>query len=156
MSYFLLRHGLQHTRLPCPSLSSRVCSNSCPLIWWCYPTISFSVVPFFSFPQSFPVSKFSSESALCIKWPKYWTFNFSIGPSNEYSGLISFRIDWIYLPAVQGILKSLSQHHSSKASILQLFSLLYGPTPRSIHDYWKNIAIVLTIWTFVGKVMSAF
>ena len=77
----------------------------------------------------------SNESVLPIKWPKYQSFSFSISPSNEYSGLISFRIDWFDLLAVQGILKSLFQYHSSKASIL---SLLYGPILTSIHDYWKN------------------
>ena len=80
---------------------------------------------------------FSNESVLHIRWPKYWSFNFSISPSNEYSGLISFRIDWLDLPAVQGTLKSLLQHHSSKASIL-----------------WCLKTIALTSRTFVGKVMS--
>ena len=81
---------------------------------------------------------FSNESALHIRWPKYWTFGFSISPSNEYSGLISFRMDWLDLLAVQGILKSLHQHHSSKASILWCPAFLYGPTLTSIHDYWKK------------------
>ena len=74
---------------------------------------------------------FSNESALCIRWSKYWSFSFSTSPSNEYSGLISFRIDWLDLLAVQGILKSLCQHHS-------VLNFLYSPTPTSIHDYWKN------------------
>ena len=81
---------------------------------------------------------FSNESVLCIRWPKYWSFSFSISPSNEYSGLISFRMDWLDLLAVQGTLKSLLQHHSSKASILQPLSLFYSPTLTSIHDHWKN------------------
>ena len=80
---------------------------------------------------------FSNESALHIRGPKYWSFTFSISPSSEYSGLISFRMDWLDLLAVQGTLNSLLQHHSSKASILQL-SFLYNPTVISIHDYWKN------------------
>ena len=80
---------------------------------------------------------FSNESALCIRWPKYWSFSFSISPSNEHSGLISFRMDWLALLAVQGTLKSLLQHHSSKASILQ-HSAFFGPTLTSIHYYWKN------------------
>ena len=83
--------GLQHARIPCLSLSPGVCPNSCPLSWWCHPTISSSVTPFSSCPQSFP----ASESALCIRWPKYWSFSFSISLSNEYSGLISFRIYWL-------------------------------------------------------------
>ena len=80
---------------------------------------------------------FSNESALRIRWPKHWSFSFSISPSNEYSGLISFRIDWLDLLAVQGTVKSLLQYHISKASIL-LLSFLYDPTLTSIHDYWKN------------------
>ena len=89
-------------------------------------------------PSIFPSIKvFSNESVLCIRWPKYWSFSFIINPSNEYSGLISFRIYWFDLPAVQGILKSLLQHYSSKASILVL-SFHYGPTLTFIYNYWKN------------------
>ena len=118
MSNSLWPHGLQHARLPCSSPSLGVCSNSHPLSRWCNPTISSSVGPFSSCLQSFLVSgSFPMKSALCIRWPKYWSFSFSINPSNEYLGLISFRIDWFDL-AVQGTLKSLLQHHSSKASIL--------------------------------------
>ena len=96
-----------------------VCANLCSLSWWFYPTISYSVAPF-SYPSSFPASgSFSNESALGIRWPKYWSFSFSIHPSNEYSVLISFRIDWFDLFAVQGTLKSLLQHLNSKASVLQ-------------------------------------
>ena len=110
-------HGLLHARLPCPLLSFKVWSNSCALSWWCHPNISSSVVPF-SCPQSFPASgPFPDESVLCIRWPTYWP-SFSISPSNECSGLISFRIDWFDLLAAQGTLKSLFQHQSLKASIL--------------------------------------
>ena len=98
-------HGLQHTRLPWPSPSPWVCSNSCPLSQWCHPTISSSVVPFSSCPQSFPASGTFAESSLHIRWPKYWSF--SLSTSNAYSGLISFRIDWLDFLEVQGILKSL-------------------------------------------------
>ena len=88
-------------------------------------------------PSVFPsIRVFSNEAALCIMWPKYWNFRFSISPSSEYSGLISFRMDWLDILTVQRILKSLLQHHSSKASLV--FKLLYGPTLTSIHDYWKN------------------
>ena len=88
-------------------------------------------------PSIFPsIRVFSSESVLCIRWPKYWSFSFSIGPSNEYSGLISSRIDWLDLLAVQGTLKSLLQHHSSKASILWLS--LYSSALTSMNDYRKN------------------
>ena len=87
-------------------------------------------------PSIFPsIRVFSNKTALCIKWPKCWSFSFSISPSNEYSGLISFRIDWFDLLAVQGTLKSLLQHHSSKASILQCSAFLWS---NSLHDYWNN------------------
>ena len=113
-------YELQHTRLPCPSPSLGVYSNSCPLSQWCHPTISSSVIPFSSCPQYFPASlEKSSELALHIKWPKYSDFSFSIRPSNEYSGLISFKIDWFDLLAAQGTVKSLLQHYSPKASALQ-------------------------------------
>ena len=116
MSNFLQPHELQHTRLPCLSLTHWVCSNSCPLSRWCHPTISSSVAPFFSCPQSFPGSVFSNESALHIRWPKYWSF--SISPLSEYSGLISFRIDWFDLLAIWGTLKNLLYSHNLKALIL--------------------------------------
>ena len=94
-------HGLQHTRRPCPSLTPGVYSNSSPLSQWCHSTISSSVFPFSSCLQSFPAIRvFSNESVLHIRWPKYWSFNFSISPSNEYSGLISFRMNWLDLLAV--------------------------------------------------------
>ena len=90
-------------------------------------------------PSVFPsIRVFSSELVLLISWPKYWSFSFSISPSNEYSGLISFRIDWFDLLVVQGTLKSLLQHHSSKALNSSALSFLYSPTLTSIHDYWKN------------------
>jgi len=118
MSDFLRPHELQHATPPCPSPTPRVYANSCPLSRWCHPTISSSVIPFSSHLQSFPASVFSNESVLCLRWPKYWSFSFSISPSNKYSGLISFRMDWLDLLAVQGTFKSLLQHRSSKASIL--------------------------------------
>ena len=114
-------HALQHTRLPCPSLSPGVCSNSCPLSQWCHPSIS-SCYSLLLLPSIFPsIRVFSNESALRIRWPEDWSFSFSfsISSSNEYSGLIPFRIDWFDLLAVQGILKSLLQHDSSKVSILR-------------------------------------
>ena len=95
--------------------------------------------PLILLPSIFPSLRvFSTESALHIRWPKYWSFNFSISPSNEYSGLISFRIDLFDLLAVQGTLKSLLQHHSSKASILQRSAFFMVLTFTSVHDYWKN------------------
>ena len=104
-------------------------------------------------PSIFPsIRVFSNESTLCIKWPNYWSFSFSISPSNEYSGLISFRMDWLDLLAVQGTLKSLLTHHSSKASILQHSAFF---TVQLSHPYiTTGKTIALTRWTFVGKVMS--
>ena len=104
-------------------------------------------------PSNFPsIRVFSSESVLCIRWPKYWNFSFSISPSNEYSGLISFRIHWLDLLAVQGTLKSLLQHHSSKASILWYSSFFIVQLSHPYTTTGKTIA--LTRWTFAGKVMS--
>ena len=146
-------HGLQHARPPCPSPTPRVYSNSCPSSRWCHPTISSSAVPFSSCLQSFPASRvFSKESVLRIRWPKYWNFSFSISPSNEYSGLISFWMDWLDLLAVQGTRKSLFQHHSSKASILQHSAFFRVQLSHPYMTTGKTIA--LTRWTFVGKVMS--
>ena len=107
-------------------------------------TISSSIIPFSSHLQSFPASgSFQmNEAALCIKWPKYWSLSFSISPSNEHPGLISFRMDWLDLLAVQGTLKSLLQHHSSKASSSSALSFLNSPTLTSIHDCWKNHSFV--------------
>ena len=90
-------------------------------------------------PSIFPsIRVFSNESVLPITWPKYWSFSFSISPSNEYLGLISFRMDWLDVLAVQGTLKSLFQHHSSKAIAASVLSFLHGPTVTPIHDKWKN------------------
>ena len=102
-------HGLQHTRPPCPSPTPTVYPNSCPLSCWCHPTISSLVIPFSSHLQSFPASGvFSNESTLHIRWPKYWSFSFNISPSNEHSGLISFRMDWLDFLAAQGTWKVFS------------------------------------------------
>ena len=95
--------------------------------------------PLLLLPSIFPsITVFANESTLRIRWPKYWSFSFNISPSNEYLGLISFRMDWLDLLVFQGTLKSLSQHHSSKASILWCSTFLYSPTLTSIHDHWKN------------------
>ena len=130
-------HGLQHTKLPCPSPIPWAYSNSCPSSWWCHLTIS-SCHLLLLLPSIFPSIKvFSNDSALCIRWPKYWSFSFSISPSNEYSGLISFRIDWLNLLAVQGTLKSSPAPQFKSISSLAL-SFLDRPTLTSIRDYWKN------------------
>ena len=111
--------------------------------------------PLLLLPSIFPsIRVFSNESALCIRWPKYWNFSFSISPSNEYSGLTSFRIDWVDLLAVQGTLKSLLQHHSSKASILQHSGFFMVQLSHPYMTTGKTTA--LTTWTFVGKIMSLF
>ena len=142
-------HWLQHIRLPCPSLSPRVCSNLRPLSRWCYPTISSSTVPFSSHLQSFPASGSFPRSVLCITWPKYWSFSFSISPSNEHSELISFRMDRLDLLVVQGTLKSLLQQHSSKASILWPSAFFMVQLS---HPYMTTgNTIALTIWTLSAK-----
>ena len=111
--------------------------------------------PLLLLPSVFPsIRFFSTESVLCIRWPKYWSFSFSISPSNEYSGLISFRTDWFDLLAVQGTLKSLLQHHSSKASIPWHLAFFMIQLSQAYMTTGKTIA--LTTQTFVGKVMSLF
>ena len=133
-----------HTRLPCPLLPPGACSDSCSLSWCCHPTISSSVVPFSSCLQSFPESEsFPSESVLCIRWPKYRRFSFSISPSKEYSGLISLRIDWFDLLAVQETPKSLFQHHSSAFFIVSSF--LYSPAFFIVQLSHPHITIGKTI-----------
>ena len=149
MSNSLRPRGLQHARLPCCSLSPGVCLNSYPLSQWL--TISFSVAPLLLLPSIFPrIRVFSNELALHIRWPKYWSFSFNISPSN--SGLISIRIDWFDPPAVQGTLKSLLRTTVWKHQF-------FGPQP----SLWFNSHIctwllkkttALTIWTYIGKVMS--
>ena len=146
-------HGLQHARVPCPSLFPKVCSNSYPLSWWCYLTILSSATPFLLLPSVFPsIRTFSSDLAFYIRWPKYWSFSFSINSSNENSGLISFRTDWFDLLVVQGILISLLQHHNSKASTLRCSAFCMVQLSHLCMTTGKIID--LTKWTFVSKVMS--
>ena len=116
VSHCLRPHRLQHVRPPCPSRSPRVCSDSCTLSWWCY-LINSSLLLLPSIFLSIRV--FSNQPSLCNWWPKYWSFSFNISPSNDYWALISFRIDWFDLLAVQGNFKRLLQHHNLKAAILQ-------------------------------------
>ena len=147
-------YGLQHARPPCPSptpgvyslMSTELVMPSNHLIF-CHPLLLL--------PSIFPsIRVFSNESVLCIRWSKYWNFSFSISPSNEQSGLISFRMDWLDLLAVPGTLKSLLQHHSSKASILRCsgFFIIQLSHP----DMTTGKTIALTRQTFVGKIMSLF
>ena len=121
VSNSLRPHGMQHARLPCPSLTPGAHSNLCPLIESVMPSNHLILCCPLHLPTSIfhSIRVFSKESVLHNRWPKYWSFSFSISPSNEYSGLIFFRMDWMDLLAVQGSLKSLLQNHSSNASILQ-------------------------------------
>ena len=153
MSNSLWPYESQHARPPCPSPTSGVYSNSCPSSWWCHPAISSSVVPFSSCLQSlpgsrsFPMSQFFSWGGQSIG-----SFSFSISPSSEHPGLISFRMDWLDLLAVQGTLKSLLRYHSSKASIFRHSAFF---TVQLSHPYMTTgKTISLTRWTFVGNVMS--
>ena len=146
-------HESQHARPPCLSPTPGVYSNSCPLSRWCYPAISSSVVPFSSCPQSLPASGSFPMNQL-FPWgdQSIWSFSFNISPSNEHPGVISFRMDWLDLLAVQGTLKSLLQHHSSKASIFWCSAFF---TVQLSHPYMTTgKTIALTRQTFVGKVMS--
>ena len=156
MSDSLRPHGLQHARLPCPSPKTLgVCSNSCPLSWWCHPTISSSVIPFSSYIQSFPTSGTFPMSRLFASGGQSIGVSTSASVlSNEDSGLISFRMVWLDLLGVQGTLKSLLQHHSSKASILQRSAFFIVQLSHPYVTTGKTIA--LTRQTFFGKVISAF
>ena len=139
MSNSLQPHGLQHARPPCPSPTPRAYSNSCPSSQWCHLILC---RPLLLLSSIFPsIRVFSSESVLHIRWPEYWGFGFSISPSNEYLGLISFRIDWL-------------EHHSSKTLFLQLQRSAFFMVQLS-HPYMTiGRTIALTRQTFVGKVTS--
>ena len=152
MSDSLQLHELQHARPPCPSPTPRACWDSCPLSWM--PSTHFILCqPLLLPPSIFPsIRVFSNESVLCTRWPKYWSFSFSISPSNEYLELISFRMNRLDLLAVQGTLKSLLQHHSWKASILWLSAFFVVQLSRPCMTTGKTIA--LTRRTFIDKVMS--
>ena len=143
-------YGLKHARFPWPLLSPGVCSNSCPLslmpsnhLILCHHLLLLTSI----FPS---IRVFSNELMLCIRWQKYWNFSFRISPFSEYSGLISFRIDWLDLLAVQGTLKSLLQHHKLKASIIQGSAFFMGQLSHLSLTTVKIIALI--IWIFVGKV----
>ena len=146
-------HELQHARPPRPLPTPEVHPNPCPSSQWCHPTISFFVVPFSSHFQSFPASGSSPMSQFFTSGGQsIGSFSFSISPSNEYSGLISFRMDWLDLLAVQGTLKSLLQQHSSKASIPWHLTFLMVQLSHPYMTTGKTIALIRQ--TFVGKVMS--
>ena len=150
MSGSLQSLGLQHTRPSCPSPTPGVYSDSYPLSWGCHLNLCRPLLLLPPIPPSIRV--FSNESDLCIRWPKYWTFSFSVSPSNEYSGLISIKIDWLDCLAVQGTLKSLLQHHSSKASILQCSAFFIVQLSHPYMTTGKTIA--LTRRAFLSNVMS--
>ena len=140
MSNSLQPHGLQNARLPCPLPTPRACSNMS--IESVMPSSHLILCrPLLLLPSIFPsIRVFSNESAVHFRWPKYWSFSFSfsISPSNEYSGLISFRIHWLDLFAVQGTLPESFPTPWFKSINSSALSFLYGPTLTSIHDYWKN------------------
>ena len=140
MSDSLCPHGLQHSSLPCHIINSQSILKLMSIEEMMVSKYLILCRPLLLLPLIFPsIWGFSNASILPIGWPKYWSISFSISPSNEYSGLISFRMDWLDLLAVQRTLKSLLQHHSSKASILRhSVFLYYSPTLTSIVDYWKN------------------
>jgi len=137
ISDFLWPCGLQHAKFPCPSPTPGACSNSCPLSWWCHPTISSSVVPFSSRLQSFPASGSFPRSQFFASGDQSIGVSALTCPSNEYSGPISFKMDWLDVLAVQGTLKSLLQHQFKSINSSAL-SFLYSPTLTSIRDYWKK------------------
>ena len=147
LSDSLQPHEPQHTMLPCPSPTPRVYPNPCPSSRWtsnhfilCHPPLLLpSILP--------SIRVFSNESVPHIRWPKYWSFSFNISPSNEQPGLISFRMDWLDLLAVQGTLKSLLQHHSSKASVLRCSAFFIVQLSHPYMTTGKTIA--LTRWIFV-------
>ena len=152
MSYSLWSHEPQHARPPCPSPTPGVQPSPCQSSQWCHLTIS-SCRPLLLLPSIFPsIRVFSNESTLHIRCRKYWSLSFNISPSNEHPGLISFRMDWLDLLAVQGTLKSLLQHHSSKALIPWCSAFFIVQLSHPYMTTGKTIA--LTRRTFVGKVMS--
>ena len=155
MSDSLWPHRLQHARPPCPSPAPGACLNSCLLNQWCHPTISSSVVPFFSFLQSFPASgSFPRSQFFASGGQSIESFSFNVSSSNEYSGLISFRMDWLDLLAVQGALKGLLQHHNSKASFLQCWAFFIVQLSHPYTTTGKTIA--LTRWPLLAKYCLCF
>ena len=152
MSDAFWHHESQHARPPYTSPTPRVYSNYAHQFGDAIqPSILFR--PLLLLPPTPPsIRIISSESTLCMRWPKYWSFSFSISPSNEHPGLISFRMDWLDLLVVQGTLKSLLQHHSSKGSILRCSAFF---TVQLSHPYMTTgESVALMRWTFVGTVMS--
>ena len=153
MSNSLQPHEPQHARHPCPSATLGVYSDLMSIESVMSSNYLILCHPLLFLPSIFPsIRVFSDESALRMRWPKHWSFSFNTSPSNEHSGLIYFRMDWLNLTAVQGTLKSLLQHHSSKASILRHSAFLIVQLSHPYMTTGKTIA--LTTQTFIGKVMS--
>ena len=156
-------HDLQHARPPCPSPTPRVHPNPCPSSQGCHPTISSSVIPFSSCPQSFPASgSFAMSQLFTSGGQSIGSFSFSISPFNKHPELISFRMDWLDLLAVQGTLKSFPTPQFKSINSLVL-SFLYSPTLTSIHDHWKTVALTFRhdgkrtellrlIWLFMATI----
>ena len=145
-------HESQHSRPPCPSPTTGVHPNLCIELVMPFSHLILCCPLFLLTPIPPSIRVFSNESTLRMRWPKYWSFSLSISPSNEHTGLVSFRMDWVDLLAVQGTRKSLRQHHSSKASILRCSAFFIVQLSHSYMTPGKTIA--LTRWTFVGKVIS--
>ena len=143
MSHSLRPHESQHARPPCPSPTPGLYSNSCPSSRWYHPAISSSVVPFSSCPNPSQHQGFSNESTFHMRWQKYWSLSFSISPSNEHPGLISFRMDWLDLLAVQGTLKSLLQHYADLNPLKR---------PHIIWFYlWEISRIIIAMLSTIAK-----
>ena len=155
VSESLWSHGLQQARLPCPSSTPGACSKLMSIKLVMSSNHLILCHPLLLLPSIFlSIRVFSNESVLRIRWPKYWSFSFSISPSKEYSGLISFRIDWFDLLDVQGTLKIPLQHHSWKASILWCSAFFIVQLSHPYITTGKTMALMR--WTFVSRVMSAF
>ena len=146
-------HETQHARPPCPSPAPGVYTNSCSLSRWCHPAISSFVIPFSSCLRSFPTSG-SFQMSQLFRWPEYWSFNFNISPSSEHPGLISFRMDWLDLLAVQGTLESLLQHYSSKASVLQCSAFFIVQLSHPYMTTGKTTALTRRTFVYIDNFME--
>ena len=150
MSDSLWPHEPQHARPPCPSPTLGVCPNSCASNQWCQPAISSSVIPFSSCPQSLPASGSFQMSQLCMRWPKYWSFSFSIISSKEIPGLIAFRMDWLDLLVVQGDSQESSPTPQFKSINSSVLSFLHSPT--HIHTCLYNKYICIALYRYKNKI----
>ena len=152
MSDSLQPHGLQHARPPCPSPTPGACSNSCPSRWWCHPTISSSVVPS---PLTFNLSQHRSLFQWVIRLPKYWSFSFSISPSNEYSGLISFRIDWSLRAEILRYRQGVDGNWGMEKEGLGALWLLFCQWSRK-EGHWRRVGCDKIWWEWWRFIMATF